>query len=471
MRILAALTILCIPFIATAQEGQKSQTKPNVLFLAVDDLNDWVGVLGGHPQAKTPNIDRLARQGVLFEQAYCEAPLCNPSRTAIMTGLRSTTTKIHGNASSWFRDNPDFADWVTLPQYFREHGYMAWTGGKIFHLPSGKFSDPISWDRQYSVVMGTPFPPDEKRFPHGMHDEFSNPIVARLTDWMPLDVPDEETNDWLTAQRAADFLQKDHDKPFFLACGIMRPHLRWYAPQKYFDMHPLEDIQLPPYLENDLNDVPQKGRDMALAGDTFDIIKKHGQWKKAVQGYLAATSFADACIGVVLDSLEKSNYLENTVVVLWGDHGFHIGEKRHFSKSALWDESTNTPLIIKAPGVSTPNTRSKRTVSLVDLYPTLIELAGLPARDDLDGRSIAPLVRNPQQEWPYPALITHSVPWHGENHAVRSEDYHYITYSDGGEELYDVKADPNSWTNIAHDANFAQVKAEMRKWVPKINAP
>ncbi len=454
---------------ATAQQGGNPASKPNVLFLSLDDLNDWVGVLGGHPQAKTSNIDRLAREGVLFEQAFCAAPLCNPSRTAIMTGLRSSTTGIYGNAGSWFRDIPEFTDWVTMSQYFQQHGYMAWTGGKIYHQAKGKYSDPIAWDKQYSLETGTPFP--KERYTHGMHDEFSNTIVARLTDWAALDVPDEETADWKTAKGAADFLQQDHDKPFFLGCGIYRPHLSWYAPKKYFDMHPLEDVQLPPYLENDLDDVPQKGRDMASSGGTFDIIQKHGEWRKAVQGYLAATSFADACLGVVLDALETSQYRDNTIVVLWGDHGYHIGEKRHFSKSALWDESTNTPLIIKAPGVSTPNTRSKRTVSLIDLYPTLIELAGLPARDDLDGRSIAPLVRNPQQEWPYPAIITHSVPWHGESHAVRSEDYHYITYSDGGEELYDVKADPNSWTNLAHDAKFAEVKAELKKWVPKVNAP
>ncbi len=463
MRILTALTILCAPFIATAQEGQKSPTKPNVLFLAVDDLNDWVGVLGGHPQAKTPNIDRLARQGVLFEQAYCEAPLCNPSRTAIMTGLRSTTTKIHGNASSWFRDNPDFADWVTLPQYFRKHGYMAWTGGKVFHLPSGKFSDPISWDRQYSVVMGTPFPPDEKRFPHGLDGKFNNLYYDDWADWGPLDVPEEETNDWITAQRAADFLQKDHDKPFFLACGIMRPHLRWYAPQKYFDMHPLEDIQLPPYLENDLDDLPAAGK--RKAGTPFGIIKQHGEWKKAVQGYLAASSFADACIGVVLDSLEKSNHLENTVVVLWGDHGYHLGEKNHISKVALWEEATQTPLIIKAPGISTANTRSKRTVSLLDIYPTLIELCGLPERDDLDGRSLAPLVKNPEENWPYPAVITQ-----GNDHAVRSERFHYIRYQDGGEELYDDSVDPNGWKNLATDPKYTDTIKDLKKWLPKTNA-
>jgi arylsulfatase A-like enzyme len=449
--------------------AQDTSSKPNVLFIAIDDLNDWVGVLGGHPQAKTPNIDRLAKQSVLFEQAYCAAPLCNPSRTAIMTGLRSSTTGIYGNAGAWFRDKPEFTDWVTMPQYFRKHGYMAWTGGKIYHAHDGKFSDAISWDKQYSKKVGTPAPPPDGRYLHGLQDKFAyNPIVARLNDWAPIEQSEEETNDWETAERAAEFLRQDHDKPFFLAAGIQRPHLPWYAPQKYFDMHPLEDIQLPPYLESDLDDVPPIGRDMS--GKTFDIINESGQWKNAIQGYLASCSFADACLGVILDSLDTSQYRDNTIVVLWGDHGWAIGEKHHWSKSALWEETAKTTLTIRAPGVSTDNTRSKRTVSLVDLFPTLIELCGLPPRDDLDGRSIAPLVRNPQQEWPYPAVITHSPFWYGVNHAVRSEQYHYIRYADGGEELYEVAVDPNGWKNLATDPKYAKAKDELKKWLPKVNA-
>jgi arylsulfatase A-like enzyme len=243
---------------------------PNVLFIAVDDLNDWVGCLGGHPQAKTPNIDRLAEQGVLFEQAYGPAPLCSPSRTSIMTGLRPSTTGVYGNRN-WFRDIPAFKDWVTIPQYFRQHGYKAWTGGKIYHMASGKFSDPIAWDRQYSTRTGTPFPPKEKRYLHGMHDKFTNPILARLIDWGPITQSTEETNDWRTADLAAKFLDQEHDKPFFLACGIYHPHLSWYAPKKYFDMHPLESIELPARMESDLDDIPPIGRRMA--SNSFDVIE------------------------------------------------------------------------------------------------------------------------------------------------------------------------------------------------------
>ncbi|MDP7286354.1 MAG: sulfatase [Phycisphaerae bacterium] len=460
----AAASLTRAGFASVASKASK-QTKYNVLFLAVDDLNDWVGCLAGHPQAKTPNIDKLAGKGVLFEQAYCAAPLCNPSRTSVMTGLHPTTTGIYGNRT-WFRDHPKFKDAETIPQYFRKHGYAAQTGGKIFHQAHGKYSDPISWDKQYSTNAGTPKPLAKKRYLHGM--KFPNPIVQRLVDWAPIKQTDKETNDWKTANLAAKFLQRKHDKPFFLGCGIYRPHLSWYAPKKYFDMHPLDKVQLPVHKADDLDDVPTMGRRMA--GDSFNTIKKHGQWKKAVQGYLAACSFADACVGHVLDALDNSEYRDNTIVVLWGDHGYHIGEKNHFSKSALWAETSRTPLIIYVPGGSKRQTRCRRPVSLIDIYPTLVELCGLPDRDGLDGRSLAPLVRNPGKDWPYPALISHCPFWYGANHAIHSQRYHYIHYRDGGEELYDNIADPYGWKNLADDPKYAEAKANLKKWLPKVTA-
>jgi len=449
-----------------AKDQARAIEGANVLFLAVDDLNDWVGCLGGHPQAKTPNIDRLAERGVLFEQAYCAAPLCSPSRTAIMTGLRPSTTGIYGNLA-WFRDIPKYKDWVTIPQYFRKHGYVALTGGKIYHMPQGKFSDPIAWDEQYSTEMGTPFPPVASRYRHGMRDLFSNKILGRLIDWGPIEQQTEQTADWRTAEKAAQFLQREHDKPFFLACGIYHPHLPWYVPQKYLDMYPLESIQLPARKENDLDDIPPVG--LRMAGKAFSIIKEHGQWKHAVQGRLASGSFADACVGHVLNALEKSRYHDNTIVVLWGDHGYDIGQKK-FAKSALWEQTARTALIIHAPGISKTGGRCTRPVGLVDLYPTLIELCGLPERDDLDGRSLAPLVCNPEAAWPYPTIITHSPHWHGTNHAIRTERYHYIRYSDGGEELYDMSNDPNQWKNLADAPEFSRVSTELKEWLPKVNA-
>jgi len=443
--------------------------KPNILFIAVDDLNDWVGCLGGHPQAKTPNIDSLAKRGILFEQAYCPAPLCSPSRTAIMTGLRPSNTGIYGNRN-WFRDMPQYKDWVTLPQYFRQHGYLAWGGGKLYHQAHGKFSDAGAWDHVYSKRTGAVPPPQRERYKHGLRPKFeSNPILARLIDWGPTDHAIEANPDWKTAEGAAQFLQRDHDQPFFLGCGIYLPHLPWYAPKKFFDMHPLEDIELPPYKADDFDDIPAIGKRMGERH--IKHIRESGKWKEAVQGCLAADSFADACVGHVLEALKKSSHRDNTIVVLWGDHGYDVGEKK-IAKSALWEQTTRTPLIIHVPeklGGLTKSTPCKRPVNLLDLYPTLIELCGLPANPKIDGRSIAPLVRNPQTEWPYPTLITHSPHWLGTNHAIRSERFHYIHYNDGGEELYDMTQDPHQWHNLADDARFKAAKAKLKKWLPKTN--
>jgi len=447
-----------------------AEQKPNVLFIAVDDLNDWVGCLGGHPQARTPHIDALAKQGVLFQQAHCAAPLCSPSRTAVMTGLRPSTTGIYGNLT-WFRDLAPYRDWVTLPQYFRKNGYVVWGGGKLYHKPHGKFSDPASWDEQYSTRVGTPRPPADRRYLHGLKESFSNEILARLIDWSRLDQPIQDTADWKTADGAARFLRQDHRKPFFLGCGIYLPHLPWYLPREYFEMHPLDEIRLPLHRSDDFEDIPETGQRMA--GQAGEIVRNSGKWKEAVQGCLAAGSFADACVGHVLQALEKSRYAANTIVVLWGDHGYDIGEKK-FAKSALWEQSTRTPLIIHVPGRLGGNPEAvscRRPVSLLDLYPTLLDLCGLPPNPKVEGRSIAPLVRKPDIDWPYPAVITHSPRWLGPNHAVRSERFHYIHYGRGGEELYDVSSDPNQWQNLASDPDYVTTKAGLRKWLPASNAP
>ena len=390
-----------------------------------------------------------------------------------MTGLRASTVDIWINEGRydgrsgvvrWFRDKPELKDWVTIPQYFRQHGYTAVTGGKIFHMTQGKFSDPVSWDHQYSTIHGgTPFPRNG-RLLHGMSDKMPNEYFQDWADWQPLDIPEKETADWKAAEGAAAFLRRDHDKPFFLACGIFRPHLRWYAPRKYFEMHPLETIELPVTLENDLADVPPSGRRLNSGGSqAFGVVREHGQWKNAVQGYLASCSFADACVGVVLRALEESDYAENTIVVLWGDHGYHVGEKERISKLTLWEQGSKTPLIISTPDLAaTGGKRCKQPVSLVDLYPTLVELCGLPARDGLDGHSIAPLLRDPETEWQYPAVISLR-----DDHAVRSRSWHYIRYADGGEELYDAAKDPHQWKNLANDPAHASAKAELKKWLPK----
>jgi len=445
--------------------SRRAATKPsNILFIAVDDLNDWVGHLGGHPNASTPNMDRLASQGVAFERAYCPLPLCCPSRTSILTGRQPTTTGVYCN-QVWFRDVPELASLTTLPQHLRANGYRTLTGGKVFHGWAGKWSDPASWDEYYNGAGGTPPPPESVRFSHGLRGKFTARNLNKEFDWGPLDLDLEGTGDGQTAARAASFLSRGGQGPFFLACGFFRPHLPWYAPYRFYDKHPISSIRYPDIKADDLDDVPMAGK--AIAGRDFDLLWQSGQWLNAVQGYLASCSFTDACVGMVLDALDASEYRDNTVVVLWSDNGFHLGEKQHLEKLTLWEESGRTPFVIRAPGVARAGGRCPHPVSLVDIYPTLLELCGVPARSDLDGRSLARLLRTPSSPWPWPAVTTYS---HG-SHAVRAGKYRYIRYGGGGEELYDHTVDPNEWRNLAKERAFASVKQQLAAWLPANEVP
>ncbi|MGE3806826.1 MAG: sulfatase [Gemmataceae bacterium] len=430
--------------------------KPNVLFIAVDDLNDWIGVLGGHPQARTPNIDRLAARGTLFAHAYCAAPACNPSRAALMTGIRPSSSGVYHNDKPWRRGLPDA---VTLPQYFMKHGYTALGSGKIYH---GSFPDPESWDEYYpSKTKQKPADPLPKVVPaNGI------PRTAHF-DWGPVDVDDAKMGDAQVADYIVEQLGKKHAKPFFMACGFYRPHLPWHVPRKYFDQFPLDKIQLPKTLEKDLEDVPAAGVKMARPQGDHATVLKYNQWKQAVQGYLASIAFVDGQIGRVLDALDKSPEAKNTIVVFWTDHGWHLGEKEHWRKFALWEEATRTPLIMIVPGLTRPDTRCDAPVSLVDIYPTLVDVCGLPARKELEGVSLKPMLEDPKAKWERPALTTH-----GRNHhALRSARYRYIRYADGSEELYDHQQDPMEWKNLAGDPKLAAVKKDLARWLPEKNVP
>lgn len=442
--------------------GTKANEKPNVLFIAVDDLNDWVGHLDGHPQAKTPNIDRLAKRGVSFTRAYCSAPLCNPSRISLLTGIQPAKSGVYGNGEQ-LRDK--LPDSVTLMQYLKSHGYSAQGGGKIFH--GSKAGDLESWD-YYNT-------PSAKRHVGKRDEGLADDAWA---PWGPLEVDDSEMFDVKNVNWAISELEKTHDKPFFLACGFTKPHMPWYVPQKYFDMHPIEGIVLPDTLDNDRDDLPEWGkrfarevhdvsgaRNFATHGEDHDMVLKHNQWPRAVQSYLATISFVDAHVGRILDTLDKSEHADNTIVVLWGDHGWHLGEKQHWRKHALWETTTKTTLLIAAPKGVRKNVLCERPVSLIDLYPTLVEMCGLPSRDGLDGQSIAPLLRNPERKWNRPVLTTFGY----QNHAIRTERWRYIRYVDGGEELYDHNADPNEWTNLAGNPEYKSIISKLAKSLPEVN--
>ena len=447
---LAILSCTLLSQSAPASDSIPKTDKPNVLFVAIDDLNDWIGALGKRPDVQTPNLDRLAKRGVLFTRAYCSSPACNPSRASLLTGVRSSTSGVYHNTQPW---RPVLPKAVTLPQYFMANGYYVAGGGKIFH---NSFNDPKSWE-VYFAPQRSPEPSNKP----------VNGLKAAQFDWGPVKVGDVEMGDYKAVQWGIEQLKAKHDKPFFLAVGLIRPHLPWYVPQKYFDLYPLEKIVLPKVKADDLDDIPPMGRQMAKPEGDHKRVIEAKQWEKAVQGYLASTTFADAQVGRLLDAFDASPHATNTIIVLWSDHGWQLGEKQHWRKFALWEEATRVTFMIIAPGVTKPNQRCERTVNLMDIYPTLAELCGLPEKNGLEATSIVPLLKNPTQAWDHPSVTTHG----RNNHAIRNERWRYIRYSDGTEELYDHDVDPLEWTNLANNAKYELTKKQLAAWLPRINAP
>ncbi|SDR70200.1 Arylsulfatase A [Polaribacter sp. KT25b] len=458
--IIFLLSILCTLTITS----QNNTDKPNVLFIMVDDLNDWVGAFGGNKQAITPNIDALAANSTIFKNAYCAAPLCNPSRTSILTGYRPSTTGVYGN-SEVFREEKGFENTITLPQYFEKNGYKTAAAGKIFHSPMGKASapkegsDPGSFQQEKEGGLGGTFPDKKNKLKHGLDLKKYGVkgSFLRSFDWFPVDVTLENNNDYKSADYGVNFLQESHDKPFFLACGIFRPHLPWYAPKQFFDMYKLEDIELPKTIKYDLDDVGKMGNNMAKKSVHQSIVD-HGKWKEAVRAYLANVSFADACVGHLLNGLKNSKYANNTIIVLMGDHGWHLGEKEHWSKNVLWERSAKTPLLIFDPRDGNGKVSSS-IVSLLDVYPTLVEMANLPQKNDLEGKSISSIVKKPSKEIHEFVLTSKDKGIH----SLRSKNYRYTIYSNGFEELYDHRNDPNEWANIASNSSNKEIIEKFRK--------
>jgi len=430
--------------------------KPNVLFICIDDLNDWTGFLGGHPDAKTPQLDGLASESVVFSRAFCPAPACNPSRASIMTGIRPSTSGVYFNSQPW-RNSEVLKDILTLPQYFREYGYEVMGSGKTYH---DHFPDPDSWDRYWpSLTKQKPDDPvPENRPLNGI------PNTAQF-DWGPMPAAKEEMGDWQVADWVIDQLQSDHEKPFFLACGFFKPHLPWFVPEQYFESFPLDEVSLPLVLEEDTADIPEIGKKLIRFKDHENVLK-YGQWEKAVQGYLSSGNFVDQCVGRVIDALEKSEYRDNTIVVLWSDHGWNLGEKMHWRKFALWENTTRTLFLVKAPGLSGNGTVCSSPVNLLNIYPTLVELCGLPPNPKNEGTSLVPLLESPEMDWGLASVTTY-----GKNrHAVRLRNWRYIQYDDGSEELYDLDRDPEEWTNLAMEPGYEEIKTEMRSHLPALNA-
>ena len=443
--------------------------KPNVLFIAVDDLNDWVGALGGHPQARTPNMDLLAKRGILFTQAYCSAPACNASRSSLLFGLKPSTTGIYSNGHDW-RQVPLLKQAVNLPKHFKENGYLTLGAGKLFHAHTffhernlSGYSDPTAWADYFpSKTQQMPAEATPKKWPVNSSRHF----YRGHFDWSPLDIPNKEMADAKVVAWAKKQLAKKHDKPIFLSVGIYRPHVPWYAPQKYFDRFPLDKIKLPVHLVNDLEDLPPAGRAKAKR-QWHQWITQNDQWKKAVQGYLASLSFADDMIGELVNALDKGPLADNTLIVFWGDHGYHLGEKESWEKFSLWEDTTHVPLIFVDPRQANAGKTCKVPVSLLDIYPTLVELCGLKLPPQkLEGDSLTSLLKNPAIQLDRVVITTGGKG----NHALRSQRYRYIRYADKSEELYDHENDPHEWKNLAGEPNSLSIKKSMARFLPRAEA-
>lgn len=455
MQRLLILLVLCPLIFAEAKQ-------PNVLFISIDDLNEWVGCLGGHPMTKTPNIDRLAKSGVLFTNAHCAAPSCNPSRTAIFTGIPPHRSGLYHNGQV-MRDVLPQAE--LLPKCFSRQGYWSGGAGKLLHYKI----DPQSWDDYFpNKTKDDPLPDTFYPKKRPVNLPLGGPWQYVETDWAALDVSDKDFGgDHAVAEWISGQLQRAHDKPFYLGCGIYRPHEPWFVPKEYFAPFPLDQIKPGPgYKADDLDDVPPAGQKIAR-NRYFEHIQKHGQWMQAVQAYLAAIHFADAMLGRVLDALDRSPHRDNTIIVLWSDHGWHLGEKEHWQKYTGWRLGTRVPLIIRVPGGKS-NVTCDAPVSLVDLYRTLTELCDITPPKEVGVRSLVPLLSNPNTDWPHAAITQLSDP---AEYAISTRSWRYIHYRNGDEELYNIATDPHEWTNLAKRSEQAAKLAELRALAPQNAVP
>lgn len=446
--------------------------KPNVLFIIADDLRDYVGWMGGHPQARTPNMDRLAKMGMRFTNAHCNYALCNPSRTSLLTGMMPSSSGVFGNEQDW-RRSVQIAGKPTLPEHFKSVGFQTAAGGKIFHAnhggPEGRLTGWHGGRRGFELdaAWDARFPEPGVQIPDlPVHTgQNLNGMNIWHWDWGQIDVPDEITDDGAVVGWASDQLGKSSKQPFFLAVGLYRPHSPWYVPKAYFDLFPIESIQLPEVKADDLNDVPEAARHHVKPGSHHDEIVKQGKWKEAVRAYLASVAFCDAMLGKVLDALEAGPNAKNTIIVFTSDHGWYLGEKQMWHKGKLWEETTRIPLCIVAPGVTQPDTVSAEPVSLIDLYPTLCDLTQTKAPEHLDGTSLVPMLRDPATKSARPA-ITIMGGGKQAGYAARTDQWRYIRYADGSEELYDHQTDPHEWTNVADKPENAALKQDIAAFFP-----
>lgn len=435
--------------------------RPNIVIISIDDLNDWVGCLGGHPQAQTPNIDALASRGVLFSNAHCQSPLCNSSRTSWLIGKRPSTTGIYGLAP-WFREVEGLAEHRSWPQYFEQNGYVTLATGKNYH--DAYPPQPLRTDGGEFSVWGH----------HGHHKlppkKFvETPDDIRLMDWGVYPENDREQDDYTIATWAVEHLVRleEESKPWMLMVGFRRPHVPCYASQAWFDLYPEQTLEMPNVPADDRDDIPFAAWYLhwKLPEPRLSWLQSANQWKPLVQAYLASISFVDSQVGRILDQVDASGFADNTLIVLVSDHGFHLGEKAITGKNTLWEESTRIPLMFAGPGVSPGSTNA--SVEMLSIFPTLADLTGLAPRSDIEGDSLEPLIRDPSSHWPHPAITTHNQG----NHSVRTRDFRLIRYVDGSEEFYDHKLDQDEFFNVIDDEKYVAEIERHRSFLPIIDRP
>jgi arylsulfatase A-like enzyme len=451
--------------------AQTSAPKFNVLFIMSDDMRAECGCYGG--MAITPNIDALAKSGVLFQRAYCQFPLCNPSRSSMLTGRHPTSTGVLGNRQAFRQLHPD---WISLPQLFKENGYVSLRNGKIFH---GGIDDPKAWTEvgvaegqggaggHNLVVERGPVPPQPADVPPPFPGDVAQaPNSDRI---VVLDGDGEGNPDFAVAARTIEFMRQHKDEPFFIGCGFSKPHSPPAAPQRFFDLYDLKKIDLTPDFAAWPTVWPgfPKGSIRMLNADLF-IGRGAGdnEAKEVTRAYLASCSWVDWNVGRVLAELDKLGLREKTIVLFWGDHGYQLGEKGKWSKAgSLWEQGAHVPFIMHVPGARGNGKATNRIVQDVDFYPTLAELCGLPKPGGLEGRSLVPLLNDPQAEWNHPAFTSWSEDGrtlHGVS--VRTDKWRYAEFGPGGSGgamLTDPVADRYEVKNVADDPQYASVRAEL----------
>ena len=436
---------------------------PNILFIAVDDMNTELGCYG-HKVVKTPNIDRLARMGTRFDRAYCQFPLCSPSRVSVMTGLRPDTTKIF-ELQTDFRKKT-LPDVTTLPQLFSQNGYFVARVGKIFHygnpgqIGTNGLDDPLSWQERYN--------------PRGRDKDEENRLtnltpkqgLGSSLSFLAAEGTDEEQTDGMVASRAIRLMEDHKEKPFFIAAGFFRPHCPYVAPKKYFDMYPIDSIGFIAEPQGHRETLLPPAIASTKPWPNFGVSLEKA--REAKRAYYAAISFADAQIGRLLDAMERLKLSENTIIVFWSDHGYLTGEHGLWMKQSLFEESARVPLVIADPRQKTRGTPCGRTVELIDLYPTLADLAGIKPPESLHGKSLRNLLDNPAASHDRPAFTQ---VWRGgfPGHSVRTERFRYTEWDNGkkGSELYDHNIDPNEFHNLAKAPTHTKTVEELRALVLK----